>query len=947
MASHLIGQYFLNHELDHNELRRQIALIAEAGYEGLFPHARQGLDTPYDSKAWWAAVDVIERECKKHGLETWIWDEDYFPSGTGGGRMCWENPGLRSRELRFTVKELDATRGEILKADFDEGHLLNAYVLHKGDVRNVMDDCGTRRIKWSNRTRRHNAYSPLISKIGPAHWRSSCSENRPSLYWPSDVTGKVTVVAVLAINGMPTHVDLMKPDGIARFIELIYEPYADRYSRQMGKSIKGAFTDEPSPGCSTFPWSDVLPAEFKRDHNYDLLENLVHLAVDVDERSPVVRHHFRATQGRLMRTNYVEQIGRWCRKHGIQFAGHLTRTEWLSLVAAWWPNELRCYKAMDIPCCDPLGAGITMPDAAAYHTGVKVASSAAHLFNKKQAGSDALAVLGDEATLRDFKAVLDYHMALGVTYFVLHGLSYSFEGARKDEVPPSLSFQHTQFPHMRAWLDQTSKDAEQLTQGKHVCDLAVLYPSTTLGALLLEDGKWPNLPEEKEFHDHVELLLGKQRDFDLIDEITLVEKTDRAGRLKTPQTYSTILISSALYIEQQTADCLNRLAAKGVRIVIVGPMPKAISSKPKPAETSWAREHIELYSALTQRLIDSLPGFELKGKGSRDVFVHRRELRGKAFTYLFNRADTDFNGALDGVDVYVAARGSAMQYHDQPVLHPLANADEVADISRNWEIEFEPNQAMLAVIHTCREVYPTRQTFNLLEREPDPTAGSDAMQRYDARFMVTGKISDLTLVLDPATATGDWRLLLNDQPVPELISKPVFDCENLVVQVGHMLRTSSAPMLNVLTIEAEGPGRGLHEVIQMTGSFTSELRHGDDSMPYLTAAPSTMTIDSLQPWAALGYATFSGSATYRKTFTLEEDCHALVDLGRVEHSARITLNGEPVGIAAWEPYVLDLGELKAGEHQLEIEVRNSPGNRDRHLGQTTGLLGPVRVMRNK
>src|SRR5690606_27225995 len=157
----------------------------------------------------------------------------------------------------------------------------------------------------------------------------------------------------------------------------------------------------------------------------------------------------------LMRSNYVQQLARWCKKHGMTSTGHLTRTEWLSLTAAWWPNELRCYAAMDLPCCDPPGAAITMPDAAPYHTGVKVATSAAHLFSKKQAGTDALAVVGDEATIADFKAFIDYHMVLGVTFFTLHGLSYSFKGGRKDEVPPSLSIQHTQFPHMRAWLDYT------------------------------------------------------------------------------------------------------------------------------------------------------------------------------------------------------------------------------------------------------------------------------------------------------------------------------------------------------------------------------------------------------------------------------------------------------------------------------------------------------------
>ena len=104
-----------------------------------------------------------------------------------------------------------------------------------------------------------------------------------------------------------------------------------------------------------------MPEEFARDHGYRLEEHLPHLALDLDDRTPLIRHHYRQTQHRLLRANYVDQVGDWCRAHGLLHVGHLTRTEWLSLVAAWWPNELRCYQGFDIPCADPLGASCASP----------------------------------------------------------------------------------------------------------------------------------------------------------------------------------------------------------------------------------------------------------------------------------------------------------------------------------------------------------------------------------------------------------------------------------------------------------------------------------------------------------------------------------------------------------------------------------------------------------
>ncbi|MBI4025217.1 MAG: hypothetical protein HY360_09575 [Verrucomicrobia bacterium] len=429
---HTIAQYFLNHRLDHDELRRQIALIAEAGYEGLFAEPRCGLLTPFDSEAWWRAMDVIVRECERHGLQCWIWDEDYFPSGIAGGRVTLENPGLRCKEL-------------------------------------------------------------------------------------------------------------------------------------------------------------------------------------------------------------------------------------------------------------------------------------------------TLAVVGDEFAIRDFKAILDYHLALGCTFFAMHGLSYSFDGPCKDEVPPSLFFQHTQFPHMRALLDYTHRTAAQLTGGEHVCELAVLYPFTSLACQIVHQVQFPNLPDEEAFHVTAETLLSNQRDFDLIDEVTLREKTDVTGKLKTPEKYRVIVVANMRYIEQATADCLNRLAAAGTRVVVVGSMPRAIGAGPGQLRATWANGSVEHHESLTATLLTSLP--------------------------------------------------------------------------------------------------------------------------------------------------------------------------------------------------------------------------------YLTAAPRRFELDALRPWSALGYPTFSGAAIYRRTFELRQAGRYVLDLGRVEESAAVKLNDEAITVAAWRPYVVDLGELSAGKHALEIEVRNGPANRDRASGLTSGLLGSVRLLR--
>ena len=78
---------------------------------------------------------------------------------------------------------------------------------------------------------------------------------------------------------------------------------------------------------------------------------------------------------------------------------------------------------------------------------------------------------------------------------------------------------------------------------------------------------------------------------------------------------------------------------------------------------------------------------------------------------------------------------------------------------------------------------------------------------------------------------------------------------------------------------------------------------------------------------------YSGTAVYRKTFTIEaskiaEDNTYILDLGDVKIVADVTLNGKSVGIDWIPPFQLDITEfLKPGENQLEIGITNQWSNR--------------------
>ena len=98
-----------NGKLCETELRRQIRIFREMGYAGFFMHSRSGLNTEYLGREWFDSVRACIDEARIQGLEAWLYDEDRYASGSGGGeRHCsaaagWKKGIACKAENRFCV----------------------------------------------------------------------------------------------------------------------------------------------------------------------------------------------------------------------------------------------------------------------------------------------------------------------------------------------------------------------------------------------------------------------------------------------------------------------------------------------------------------------------------------------------------------------------------------------------------------------------------------------------------------------------------------------------------------------------------------------------------------------------------------------------------------------------------------------------------------------------
>lgn len=158
---------------------------------------------------------------------------------------------------------------------------------------------------------------------------------------------------------------------------------------------------------------------------------------------------------------------------------------------------------------------------------------------------------------------------------------------------------------------------------------------------------------------------------------------------------------------------------------------------------------------------------------------------------------------------------------------------------------------------------------------------------------------------------------------------------------------------------------GLPAPLQIDGPWEVRFQAG-------CGAPDKLALEhlaDLSTHADPGVKYFSGTATYRRSITvpaerLDPNVRVFLDLGKVQVSAQVNLNGRDLGILWKAPFQLDVTDaLRAGENTLEVRVANlwtnrligdqslppdqrvawstwNPFTKDSPL-QESGLLGPV------
>ncbi|MDX1429044.1 MAG: hypothetical protein R3282_02100, partial [Rhodothermales bacterium] len=119
MEMGIVPFWFWNGDLEYEELDWQLREYYDKGVRSLFIHGRMGLNVGYLSDAWFDRVKFVVERAREIGIDTWVYDEMDWPSGTAEQQVLEADPGLSQRYLELVALHINGPLFTFLEAHDD------------------------------------------------------------------------------------------------------------------------------------------------------------------------------------------------------------------------------------------------------------------------------------------------------------------------------------------------------------------------------------------------------------------------------------------------------------------------------------------------------------------------------------------------------------------------------------------------------------------------------------------------------------------------------------------------------------------------------------------------------------------------------------------------------------------------------------------------------------
>ena len=581
------------HGEDEGTIRRYIRAIHESNLDSFCVESRPHPD--FVGSGWWRDMDIVLDEAERLGMTVWILDDSHFPTGFAAGAMKDAPAGLCRQSL--VCREIPCPdSGEWMELPLFELSLvppfqpmqMEQFAVDWSKTRVFDDDRLIGLCALREGGRGEEDILDLSAALGGETLRFRVPEGR----W--------TLCALLLTRNRGPHrdyINMMSAASCRCLIDAVYEPHWARYRERFGTTIAGFFSDEPEIGNGHLyemgkpvwqmedqAWSDEVSEEMAKALGPEWTRYLP-LLWERDFSSVAcarVRLAYMDAVTRLVECNFSEQIGDWCRAHGVRYIGHLiedndqhTRTGF-SL-----GHYFRGLGGQDMAGIDDIG-GQVLPQGERdgdpallgagrggrfYHYVLGRLGASLAVLDPRKKGDCLCEIFGNygwEEGVRLEKYLADHFLVRGVNHFVPH--AFSMKQFPDPDCPPHF-FAHghnPQFRHFGALMAYMNRMCDLVKSGAPQADVAVLYSA---------ESDW--MGRCAPLGDLVEGLARGQISYDFLPADVFGDperyQADLSRGLRVNgREYKALVLPACDFLPPCAEEVLPRLREAGVRVIDAG-----------------------------------------------------------------------------------------------------------------------------------------------------------------------------------------------------------------------------------------------------------------------------------------------------------------------------------------------------------------------------------------
>ncbi len=940
-----------NGEITSDEIDKDLVSFKNAGSSQVFIHPRPGLITEYLSENWFKLYQHAVEKGKELGMNIWIYDENSYPSGFGGGHVPDEMP-----ESYNQGQGLNMTKAEILP------DTCNKYWLCLKEEDSVYTDITA-------------SLSDEKGKKGKYFLFSKTYNEKSDWY------------------GGFSYVDLLYPGVTQKFIEVTMKGYEKYLGTEFGKTIPGTFTDEPqieSPGG--IRWTPDLFDVFLKQWHYDLKTQLPSLYEETGDWKKI-RHNYTQTLLQLFIDRWSKPWHSYCEAKDLKFTGHYWEHEWPNMRPGG--DNMAMYAWSQVPAIDML---FNQWDDSSTNAqfgnirSVKELASAANQTGRQRKLSETYGGSGWDLTFTGMKRNGDWEYALGVNLMNQHLTYFTLAGARKYDYPPTFDYHEPWWNNYKYLNTHYARLSVALSSGRQINDILILEPTTSAwlyDSYTQPDKKYAEIGQA--FQTFISKLEKNQVEYDLGSENIIKDMGSVSnGKLVVGQAgYSRVVIPPLTEnLDLNTYKLLEKFVSNGGRLIAfsVPTLVDGTTNEGLKELFNKKSDKIILIDKLTQETIHKYfynTRLKFEGVTGGALYHHRRILTDGQLLFLVNSSlseqlngslKTNGKGALEmntltgevygypnqetGDDISISysipPAGSLLLFLPDTKMSDYSipfRPQNYITVQRSTPLKVNRNEDNVLMIDFCdievgKEITKDLNTYNAADKvykyygfkngNPWNTSVQFKTNIVDRdtfglttgftatyHFPIKGKF-DLSKIKAIVERPYLWTVIVNGIEVKPEDGKWWLDRSFGVFNIGTLIKTGD----NTITLKTS-PMKVHAEIepVYVLGDFSvKSAEKGWD----MEAPVAKYTAGS---WKTQGLPFYSWGVSYSEEFNIENsDGKWEIALGNWSGTmAEVSVNGQHAPVIAFPPYHSDItGLIKPGINKIDVNV----------IGSLKNLLGP-------